>query len=159
MKCPQCGKALDPAKHGDLVCDGEVWCDGCRGYDWELLRPRDFQELRAWSDLICQACGRAPVPLAADPDPAKFRTEASVVTAEADHGQKTIVLYPPGCRLTTLCHELAHLLTGEDHTPRWAATFAQLVAWVKARLEEDSGPPGWPARLPIHPGPPFTVKR
>jgi hypothetical protein len=142
-----------------LACDGNVWCDGCHSYSWELLRPRDFQEMEAWSAFICTALGMDPVPLVADPDPAHFRKEASVVTAEADHGQQAILLYPPGCRLTTLCHELAHLFTGEDHTERWAAAFARLVAWVRERLEKDEGPPGWPARLPIYPGPPFTVKR
>jgi len=159
MKCPKCGKALDPAKHGDLVCDGLVWCDGCHSYTLELICPREFEEIRAWNVLICQALGVELVPLGYDPDPAKFRKEASLVTAEADHGKKAIVFYPPGCRLTTLCHELAHLLSAEDHTERWAATFAGLVAWVKERLEKNEGPPGWPAKVSIHPGPPFTVKR
>ncbi len=159
MKCPRCGKTLDPARHGELVCDGHVWCDGCHAYSWDLLRPRDFQEIEAWSGLICHAFGRDPVPLVQAPDPASFRTGDSVVTAEADHGQSTITFSPLGCRLTTLCHELAHLVTGEEHTARWAAAFARLVAWVKERLERDEGPPGWPARQPIYPVPPFTVKR
>jgi hypothetical protein len=44
------------------------------------------------------------------------------------------MLHPPGHRLMTLCHELAHLFTGQDHTEDWALTFAALTAWVKARL-------------------------
>jgi hypothetical protein len=59
MKCPQCGKVLDPARHGLLVCDGVVWGDKCRGYDWELLRPREFEEVKAWGPLICAAFGVA----------------------------------------------------------------------------------------------------
>jgi len=159
MKCPKCGKVLDPARHGDLVCDGQVWCDGCHYYEQELLRPREFKEIEAWSALICAAFGLKPVPLEQDQDPANFRKEASVVLAEADHGQKAILLYPPGCRLTTLCHELAHIISGEDHTPKWAATFARLVAWVKARLEKNAGPPGWPGKVSVYPGPPFTQTR
>ncbi len=54
--------------------------------------------------------------------------------AEAYHDQRTILLYPPGQRLTTLCHELAHIFTQQDHTPAWAQTFARLIAWVKQRL-------------------------
>jgi hypothetical protein len=34
----------------------------------------------------------------------------------------------------SLCHELAHLFTGQDHTEAWARNFATLVAWVKMRL-------------------------
>jgi len=65
-----------------------------------------------------------------------------VVTAEADHRRRCVILYPPGCRHLTLCHELAHLFTGQDHTPVWARTFARLVAWVKANLPEDHYPRG-----------------
>jgi hypothetical protein len=57
--------------------------------------------------------------------------------AEADHGAQLIVFYPAGLRLATLCHELAHLMTGQDHTEAWARTFARLVAWVKQELPQD----------------------
>ncbi len=77
--------------------------------------------------------------------------------AEADHQQRSILFFPPGCRLTTLCHELAHVFTGQDHTLEWARTFAQLVAGVKSRLAEDKGPEGFQARLPLYAGMPKSV--
>lgn len=152
MQCPKCGAILDLARHGYLVFDGQVWCDRCRSYDGELLRPRDFQEIKAWSRMICEGFGFPPVPLEENPDPAIFRLEASVLMAEADRQQKSICFYPPGCRLTTLCHELAHVYTGQDHTREWAETFAELVAWVKSYLDEDNGPEGFRARLSIYAG-------
>jgi len=142
LKCPQCRAVLDPADHGDLVFDGLVWCDRCRAYDRDLIRPREFQEIVSWSHLICKAFGFSPVPLEIADDPAVFRREFSVLMAEADHGQKSIIFYPPGCRLTTLCHELAHLYTGQDHTREWAGVFASLVAWVRSRLEAGRGAEG-----------------
>ena len=60
--------------------------------------------------------------------------------AEAYHQEGVIVLYPPGLRLATLCHELAHLLTGQDHTGDWARTFAGLVARVKEQLPRTTAP-------------------
>ena len=57
--------------------------------------------------------------------------------AEADHGSGVIVLYPAGLRLVTLCHEMAHLLTGQGHTKAWARAFAKLVAWVREQLPPD----------------------
>lgn len=148
---------LDPRRHGDLIFDGHVWCDGCRDYDRELLRPRELEEIGAWSHLICAAFGFAPVSIVTQTDPTRYRGETSVLMAEADHRQRSILLYPPGYRLTTLCHELAHIYTGHDHTREWAETFARLVAWVKAQLDEDQGPEGFQARLSIYAGVPKRV--
>ncbi len=152
LECPQCRAVLDPAAHGNLVFDGRVWCDRCHAYDRELIRPREFQEIVSWSHLICRAFGFFPVPLDIADDPAVFRREFSVLMAEADHVQKSIIFYPPGCRLTTLCHELAHLYTGQDHTREWAGMFASLVAWVRSRLEAGRGAEGYQARQPIYDG-------
>jgi len=157
MKCPQCEASLDLDRHGYLIFDGQVWCDRCRSYDGELLRPRDFQEIKAWSRMICENFGFAPVHLEENPDPAIFRREASVLMAEADRQQRSICFYPPGCRLTTLCHELAHVYTGQDHTREWAGTFAELVAWVKSYLVEDKGLEGFRPRLSIDAGWPQKV--
>lgn len=77
--------------------------------------------------------------------------------AEADHRHRSIRFYPPGCRLATLCHELAHIYTGQDHNREWAMMFAWLVAWVKTRLEEDHDPQGFTARLSIYAGMPQRV--
>jgi hypothetical protein len=157
MECPKCGAILDPASHGDLVFDGQVWCDRCHEYGRELIRPRDLKELQAWSRIICRAFGFLPVPLEENADAAVYRKEASVLMAEADHRHRSIRFYPPGCRLATLCHELAHIFTGQDHSREWAMMFANLVAWVKARLEEDYGPQGFRARLSIYAGVPQRV--
>ena len=140
--CPDCGKELNPANHGALVCDGEVCCDGCNLYDRRLIKPREFEEIQGWGRRICQAFGFEPVALVKGdegppPGPFDFLNEKKVLMAEADHRQGEIVLYPAGWRLTTLCHELAHLMTGQDHTAAWAKMFAKLVAWVKERLPED----------------------
>jgi hypothetical protein len=143
--------------HGNLVFDGQVWCDQCRVYDRELIRPREFPEIESWSRVICTAFGFSPVPLEFDDDPATFRLESTVLMAEADHGQGSIRFYPPGCRLTTLCHELAHLYTGQDHTREWAGMFASLVAWIKFRLDAGQGVEGYPARQPIYEGVPRRV--
>jgi hypothetical protein len=138
MNCPGCGKALDPAHHGDLVCDGQVWCDGCHRYDDRLVASLSFPDLETWALRLCQAFGQEPVHLQHDPDylpnPSKYYDGATFILAEADHRLREIMLHPPGHRLTTLCHELAHLFTGQDHTEDWARTFAALVAWLKVRV-------------------------
>jgi hypothetical protein len=138
MNCPQCGIPIDPARHGDLVCDGQVWCDRCHRYDERLMEKRPFPELETWAQEICQAFGQAPVHLRRDPDylpnPQKYWNGETFLLAEAFHQQRLIMLHPPGHRLMTLCHELAHLFTGQDHTETWARTFAALTAWVKARV-------------------------
>lgn len=143
MHCPGCAKVLDPAQHGDLVCDGQVWCGDCRRYPEELVRPRDFRELQQWGERICAAFGQAPVLLqhnpAAHADLSIYWTDNICLLAEADHGTRSILLFPPGYRLTSLCHELAHIFTRQDHTAAWAGTFARLVAWVKSQLEGHSG--------------------
>jgi hypothetical protein len=157
LECPKCGAGLDPASHGYLVFDGQVWCDRCHEYDRELLRPRDLKELEGWSGMICQAFSFSQVLLEENSDPVIYRKEASVLMAEADHRPRSIRFYPPGCRLTTLCHELAHIYTGQDHSREWAMMFAKLVAWVKTRLEEDLGPQGFRAKLSIYAGVPQRV--
>ena len=157
LECPKCGRILDPGRHGDLIFDGQVWCDRCHEYDRELIRPRDFQEIKAWSQLICTSLSLEVVSLREDSNPTLFRKEASVVLAEADHRERSIVFYPPGLRLTTLCHELAHLFTGQDHTREWAEMFAVLAAWVKSMLDNGQGPPGYQARMSIYAGVPERV--
>jgi hypothetical protein len=137
--CPDCGTILNPANHGGLVCDGEVFCDGCRLYDRRLMQTREFEEILAWSRRICEAFGVEPVTLVKGdegppPGPFDFLDDKKLLMAEADHREGVIILYPPGLRLATLCHELAHLMTGQDHTVAWAITFARLVAWVKERV-------------------------
>jgi hypothetical protein len=138
MNCPHCGKALEPEKHGDLVCDGQVWCHCCHRYDERLLAARPIPELENWAEQLCAAFGQDPVRLRRDPEflpnPEKYWDGATFLLAEADHDKREIMLHPPGHRLETLCHELAHLFTGQDHTGNWARTFAALVSWVKARL-------------------------
>lgn len=148
---------LAPASHGDLVFDGQVWCDRCHEYNRELIRPREIQEIESWCQMISTAFGFPPVQIENDANPAVYRLESSVLMAEADRRQRSIRFYPPGCRLSTLCHELAHLYTGQDHTWEWAMMFAQLVAWVKIRLAEDQGPRGFRARLSIYAGVPQHV--
>ena len=140
--CPDCGKSLDPANHGELVCDGEVYCDGCGLYDRRLSQTREFEEIQDWGRRICQAFGFGPVVIVEGdegprPGPFDFLEDKKLLMAEADHREREIILYPPGLRLATLCHELAHLMTGQDHTVTWAQTFAKLAAWVKERLPED----------------------
>jgi hypothetical protein len=138
MNCPTCGKALDPEHHGDLVCDGQVWCDGCHRYDDRLMEVLSFSDLEAWTQRLCRAFNQEPVHLRHDPDylpdPKKYWDGATFLLAEAFHEPRCIMLYPPGQRLMTLCHELAHLFTGQDHTEVWAKTFADLIAWVKVRV-------------------------
>lgn len=152
MECPQCSAILNPAHHGDLVFDGRVWCDRCHEYGRELIRPREFREIQAWSLMICRELGFAPVLLEENAAPAVSRPGAPVLMAEADHWRRSIRFYAPGCRLATLCHELAHIYTGQDHSRDWAMMFARLVAWVKTRLGEDHGPQGFTARLSIYAG-------
>jgi hypothetical protein len=157
LACPQCAAELDPADHGNLVFDGRVWCDRCHAYDRELIRPRPIEEIEAWSRLICRAFVSPAIRIEHYQDPARYRLAASVLMAEADHQQKSICFYPPGCRLATLCHELAHLYTGQNHTGEWAEMFADLVAWVKVRLDNGHGPPGYQARMSIYAGVPKRV--
>jgi hypothetical protein len=152
LACPQCGVDLDPANHGNLVFDGRVWCDQCHAYDRDLIRPREIEEIEAWSDLICRAFGSPAIQIEQNHDPARYRLASTVLMAEADHRQKSIQFYPPGCRLATLCHELAHLYTGQDHTREWAEMFAILVTWVKSRLDNGKGPPGYQVRMSIYAG-------
>jgi hypothetical protein len=142
MECSRCGKTLDPAGHGDLVCDGQVFCDRCHRYDRRLLEPRSFEVIIEWHQRLCRVSGCEPPALVLGepppPDgPFDFLEDKKVLMAEADHREGVIVLYPSGLRLATLCHELAHLLTGQDHTEAWARAFAQLVAWVKEQLPPD----------------------
>ncbi len=141
MKCPACHKTLDPERHGDLVFDGsegQVWCDRCHRYPEALLELLPFAELESWTQRICEAFGRDPVTLERDPyylpNPQKYWNGKTFLLAEASHRERTIMLYHPGHRLKTLCHELAHIFTGQDHTESWARTFARLIAWVKGRL-------------------------
>lgn len=157
LACPHCGVDLDPADHGNLVFDGRVWCDRCHAYDRDLIQPREIEEIEAWSNLICRAFGSPDIQIEQNRDPAMYRLASTVLMAEADHRRRSIRFYAPGCRLATLCHELAHIYTGQDHTRDWAIMFAKLVAWVKTRLEEDQGPQGFRARLSIYAGVPQRV--
>jgi hypothetical protein len=150
LACPKCGKVLNPAEHGSLVFDGQVWCDHCHAYARELIWPREIREIEAWSSLICGTFGFPPVQIEMDLDPAVFRRESSVLMAEADHRHRSIRFYPPGCRLSTLCHELAHIYTGQDHTHEWAEIFADIISWVKSRLEKGEGPPGCSTLVPTY---------
>ena len=142
LTCPGCGKQLDPQHHGELVCDGQVWCDACRLYDRRLLLPRPFADIVAWGQRLCAAFGLDPVefqeaePFPEDPNP--YPHALKLLMAEAHHRDRIIVFFPPGLRLATLCHELAHLATGQDHTAGWARMFAEMTAWVKERLPEDT---------------------
>jgi hypothetical protein len=142
VECPQCGKILDLACHGDLVCDGQVFCAHCHRYDRRLLAPLPLEEITGWHRRLCHAFGYVPPPLAlGDPPPPAgpfdFLEKKKLLMAEADHREGVIVLYPSGLRLATLCHELAHLMTGQDHTEAWARTFARLVSWVTSQLPPD----------------------
>jgi len=138
MNCPRCGILIDPTQHGDLVFDGQVWCHGCHHYDNRLLELRPFPELETWAQKICGAFGQEPVHLRRDPeylpDPRKYWHGTTFLLGEAFHELRSIMLHPPGHRLMTLCHELAHLFTGQDHTEDWARTCAGLIAWVLAHL-------------------------
>jgi hypothetical protein len=102
------------------------------------MANRDFDELREWTAAICAAFGQDTVSLLENPEAqANWRLywhNDTCLLAEAYHDHRAILLYPPGQRLTTLCHELAHIFTRQDHTPKWAETFADLVAWVKNLL-------------------------
>jgi hypothetical protein len=73
--------------------------------------------------------------------------DKKVLMAEAYHQEGVVVLYPAGLRLATLCHELAHLMSSQDHTATWAKTFALLVAWVKEQLPPDPYTAGMHFRL------------
>ena len=142
MECAECGIDLDPEDHAGLVCDGEVFCVQCRRYDRRLLEPRSFEEIMAWHQRLCRSIDCVPPALALGKPPPPpgafdFLEDKKVLMAEAYHQEGVIVLYPPGLRLATLCHELAHLLTGQDHTGDWARTFAGLVARVKEQLPPD----------------------
>jgi hypothetical protein len=143
VECPKCGKTLDPANHGGLVCDGEVFCEHCHRYDRRLLESRPWEEITQWNRRICQAFGYPAPTLATGESPPlvegpfDFLEDRKLLMAEAHHHKGTIVLFSSGLRLATLCHELAHLMTGQDHTEAWARTCAKLVAWVKEKLPPD----------------------
>jgi hypothetical protein len=151
MECSNCGKTLNPAGHGDLVCDGQVFCDRCHRYDRRLLEPGSLADLARWNQRLCQAFGCEPPLLAmGEPPPAgpfDFLADKKILMAEAHHRAAVIVFYPAGLRLATLCHELAHLMTGQDHTEAWARTFARLVAWVRQELPPDHYTAGMRASL------------
>lgn len=133
MNCPKCGKLLDLSNHGEVVFDGQVWCSACHGYDWELVRLRNFHEMLDWCRRICTHFNHDPVALEGSPV-SVFGMETKRLFGEADHQQRVINLSSSGYRLTTLCHELAHIFSGQGHTPEWARIFGQLVAWVRAEL-------------------------
>jgi hypothetical protein len=157
IKCPKCRTILNPSNHGYLVFDGQIWCDGCHDYDRELIRPRPINEIEAWSNLLCRVFDFPSVTLEKSADSTIFRNQDSVLMAEADRSQRSILFYPPGYRLTTLCHELAHIYTGHDHTGEWAKMFAILLAWVKSQIGNDQGPEGYQPRLSIYAGVPNRV--
>ena len=138
LVCPACGCGLDLNDHANLVCDGQVWCLQCRQYPPALTASLAFAELQVWAATICTAFDQAPVPVLENPEARSnwrlYWQDDTCLLAEAYHEHRTILLYPPGQRLITLCHELAHIFTQQDHTPAWAQTFARLIAWVKPRL-------------------------
>jgi hypothetical protein len=153
VECPKCGKTLDPANHGGLVCDGEVFCERCHRYDRRLLKSRPWEEILQWNRRICQAF-EYPEPALSTVEssplvegPFDFLTEKKLLMAEADHRNGTILLFSSGLLLATLCHELAHLMTGQNHTEAWARTFATLVAWVKEKLPFDYYTAGFSVNL------------
>lgn len=137
LHCPQCGQPLNPKEHQYLVFDGLVYCSLCRSYDEELVRLRQADDIRIWSERICAAFGEDPVPIETFPA-AIYAHTRNIMVAEVNHRKRRIDLYSQGLSLATLCHELAHVFTAEDHTPHWARTFAELVAWVKAQLSPAS---------------------
>jgi len=153
VECPRFGKTLDPADHGGLVCDGEVFCEGCHRYDRRLLESLPWEEIIRWNQRICQAFGYPPPALAMEESPPlvegpfDFLEDKKLLMAEADHREGSIVLFSSGLRLATLCHELAHLMTGQDHTEAWAWTFARLAAWVKENLPPDRYTAGFSVNL------------
>jgi hypothetical protein len=134
-----------------LVCDGQVYCDQCHRYDRRLLEPCSLEDLARWGQRLCQAFGReTPLLAAGDPSPPgpfDFLADKKILMAEAHHAAGAIVFYPGGLRLATLCHELAHLFTGQDHTEAWARSFARLVAWVRQELPPDHYTAGMRANL------------
>lgn len=138
MNCPKCGKTLNPNRHGQMVCDGQVWCDLCHRYDERLLKILPFLDLEIWAQRLCRAFKQDPVHLRHDPDylpdPRKYWKNGAFLLGEAFHEPRLIMLHPPGQQLMSLCHELAHLFTDQDHSEAWARTYAALIAWVKARL-------------------------
>jgi hypothetical protein len=133
MNCPKCGKPLNPEAHQELVFNGQTWCCQCHSYDWELIRLRQADDIRVWGQRLCAAFGEDPVPIEIYPA-MLTRQGRKIQVAEVHHRLRLIDLYTPGLTLVTLCHELAHVFTAEDHTTYWAQTFAQLVAWVKGQL-------------------------
>jgi hypothetical protein len=145
LACPGCGRSLDLRAHADLVCDGQVWCRTCRHYAPELEANRGLAELQDWTARLCAAFGQEEVAVLENPaaraDWRLYWHDDVCLLAEAYHQQRAILLYPPGQRLTTLCHELAHLFSGQDHTPTWAQTFADLIAWVQGHLQRESHRP------------------
>lgn len=153
MECPKCGKTLDPTNHGGLVCDGEVYCEKCHRYDRRLLESRPWEEITRWNRRICQAFGYPPPTLTTEESPPLVAGpfdrlgDKKLLMAEADRRERTIVLFSSGLRLATLCHELAHLMTSQDHTEAWAQTFARLVAWVKENLPPDRYTAGFSVNL------------
>jgi hypothetical protein len=133
--CAACGCLLNLDDHANIVFDGLVWCLGCRKYPSYFTNNRDILELKNWSSTICNAFNQEPVHVLENPE-AKYNWRLywlndKCLLAVAYHDQRAILLYPPGQRLITLCHEMAHIFTKQDHTPLWAETFASLVAWVK----------------------------
>lgn len=137
MYCPKCGKPLNPEAHQEVVFNGQVWCSQCHSYDRELIRLRQADDIRVWGQRLCAAFGEDPVLIEVYPAMLN-RKSRKIRVAEVHHRLRLIDIYTPGLTLATLCHELAHVFTGEDHTPTWARTFAQLVAWVKAQLSPAS---------------------
>lgn len=133
MNCPKCGKAIDIREHQNLIFNGQVWCNQCRTYNYELTRLRPPQEIRFWCQRICEAFEENLV--AIETFPALIYHDQPIIrVAEVDHCQRILNLYTQGLSLAILCHELAHIFTGQDHTEDWARTFAELIAWVKCQL-------------------------
>jgi hypothetical protein len=56
--------------------------------------------MKAWGPVICAAFRVAQVTIVENSDPALFRKETSVLTAAADHREKSILLYSPGRRVS-----------------------------------------------------------
>ena len=92
--------------------------------------------------MICREFGFPPVLLEDNAAPAVSRPGAPVFMAEADHRRRSIRFYAPGCRLATLCHELAHIYTGQDHSRDWAMMFAQARGLGKNPAGRGSRSPG-----------------
>ena len=100
MNCPKCGKILEPDRHGQMVFDGQVWCDRCHRYDKRLLELRPFRDLETWAQRLCRAFAQDPVHLRHDPDylpdPRKYWTGATFLLGEAFHEPRCVMLHPPG---------------------------------------------------------------